>query len=825
MAATSGHAEVDRAFERFKDFVRESATYLENHFSEADTRVKFIDPLLTDVLGWDEHTHIRREENHTDVDERHCIDYVLSYNTPILVVEAKRLLKRFETGSKSKQLLYSLSGVIQQWPNAWSAIRQARQYCDQVGARYALVTNGSQFIAFRAITDGGPWTDGKAVVFRSLDVVEKNFTLFHECLSRAFCSRGRLSEVARREEAELFRERPRAAVTCATTGFRNTLHDVLYQAFREVFLDNADPSPEFLEQCYCTNSDVLKFGRQLDSLLIDPLPSFRTPVHPAKPGDKKDPFEKTVQSLGKSGTDPLVVVMGGDGVGKTTFLQWYFRAHLDRKARQSTVVVTCDYRSIECGVEELHRRTLRELVRGLHNQAATLLTGFEQLKVVFEEPIKRATEGTLKPFVGDREELEKRVAQLIDSLQTEDEEHLAYLVRYLRGRCGRQVTLILDNIDQKKDLFQEKLYHTAQALAHSSGATVILSLREATYQRLMRRPEFNAFTSIDFHVKAQPLGAILEKRLAYLAERFSGESFSFRSSGGAELTVEDLEKFLRLMTRSLLPQERSSQSTECLSAISNGNARLQLQLIYTFLVSGQTKVDEYFWSYSKSETRKVPFHEFLHSIILDDRRVFEEDTGRAFMNVFEPGGSAVASHFTALRILEFFRTGLGQTGLLRAADFVPLERISLEFEGQGLSAQDIAFHVRRMVEFRLLLPQGLAASEDAGIEPVAITKCGVYYLDVLYRDLTYYSLMAHDATLLDEGVCRGIGESLARYSLESKLPIFARNEMARRFVGYLESLENRELNDGAVGKHPVFGKLEFVRRMRQDLERVERELG
>jgi hypothetical protein len=90
----------DKALKQFDQFVTQLDKYINKHYSEADTRVKFIDPLLTLVLGWDEYLHIKREENYKDNEKRRCIDYVLSLQEPVLVVEAKKNLKEFEIPKK-----------------------------------------------------------------------------------------------------------------------------------------------------------------------------------------------------------------------------------------------------------------------------------------------------------------------------------------------------------------------------------------------------------------------------------------------------------------------------------------------------------------------------------------------------------------------------------------------------------------------------------------------------------------------------------------------------------------------------------------------------
>ncbi len=69
---------IDKALESLDQHNKIIESYLDNHYSEADTRVKFIDPLLTKILGWDDFLHIKREENYRTNEDKRCIDYLLS---------------------------------------------------------------------------------------------------------------------------------------------------------------------------------------------------------------------------------------------------------------------------------------------------------------------------------------------------------------------------------------------------------------------------------------------------------------------------------------------------------------------------------------------------------------------------------------------------------------------------------------------------------------------------------------------------------------------------------------------------------------------------
>jgi len=610
--------------------------FVQNHYSETDTRIKFIDPLLKDVLGWDEYLHIKREEQYVKDEDRRCIDYLISLQEPILVVEAKKNLKQFEIPTTLDRIEYSLRGVIKDWENAWSAICQAQRYCSDQGARYALVTNGHQYIVFKAVSEQISWMKGHALVFGSPGILRQHLTLFYECLAKETIAQDKLSEIAFPTVAQLFRKKPRSSIKLANSGYRNDMYSVLDSAFRDVLLDVPQKTPGFLKECYCSSADAMRYSGQLNTALIDPLPIFRTPIEEVQPGHRKDVFNQTIaKDTGTLSGKPLFVVMGGDGVGKTSFLHWYFEEQLPPTVKSNSIVVFCDFRKIECNVDELHTRTLRMIIDQILSQSEASTGDFNQLYEMFRTPIEKELKGALKPFASNREERQKQIAALLIEYQDFSLEHLKAIIFYLKQKKNLSVIVVLDNMDQKDPSLQDKLFQIAHELVYGADLVAIISFREATYRRMVNTPNFNAFASKEFHVKAQPLDLILEKRLNYVGKQFNTQKVSLTYMQKT-LDVVDFDRFIQLIRRSLLSDRADFQILECIASISNCSIREQLGMIYSFFISGQTKIDDYFWSYARNTDTFIPFHEVLYSLLLEDHKFFDEGIGHRFMNIFEP---------------------------------------------------------------------------------------------------------------------------------------------------------------------------------------------
>jgi hypothetical protein len=819
-------ANIDEALGTLRHLVARWAEFMENHYSEADTRVKFIDPVLTQVLGWPEHPNITREESYTQDEERRSIDYTLSLSEPVLVVEAKQLLKEFEIPA-TPQVKFRLNGVLAQSKNAWAAVEQVRAYCDRKQAKYALVTNGRQFIAFQAITERpGGWTKGTAIVWRSPEDLIARFSDFYTCLSKESISNAKLSQIAGENHEQQTRHRPRTFLGVNTSGgYRNELFDVLEQAFGEAFIDVPDPTDEFLEHAYCASDSTIKYGKQLQSLLVDELPEFRQPIYPVKPGHRKDPFDRnlreTLRSMSRGARKiPLVVVMGGAGVGKTTFLEWYFRVHLDKATRDKLVMLHCDYRTIEAEPSDIRERTLALLTDELAVTTSEHCGTYEQMKEIFREHVTAAVAGELKPWANASEELERRISDLITRLKQDRLLTLRLTAAYLRSRVGRHLAIVLDNIDQKLPQVQIKLFQVAQEFATNTQALVIVVMREATYLNLMHTPQFNAFVALDFHVKVQPAAVIMEKRLSFVEIQLAADEDPVTSMSVTDLKIADVRRFVTLMANSLNPAVGDPEILRCLEAVSTSHTRGQLKTVYDFLVSGHTKAAEYL----SKQYKRIPFHEFLSSILLEDRKFFSERDSDRFVNIFALSSQPNASHFTCLRIVAFLRS-LGQDGDCSPGDFVDVATISDQFVSQGLTAAAVFDDLKRLAKFGLVSTESQNSEGLTQSDRFAVTQCGLYYLDSLYFKFPYYSITMTDTMMTDSPAAQNMAGLLRPYVSSRKIPIEARIAAARRYIGYLEDWENRELAHGVIASHAVFGSYRFTSAMLESLAEVERDVA
>ena len=149
--------------------------------NEATTRLRAIDTILFDVLGWDK----------LDVDaELYCraegfADYALKDGTSIcLIVEAKKSDETFAIPVRvfaAAPVGFPL--IAKECPAAELALRQALGYAASEGARFIAITNGFQWVITLTFVADQRVTGLSVYVFESVDAIEKKFGLFWNCFS------------------------------------------------------------------------------------------------------------------------------------------------------------------------------------------------------------------------------------------------------------------------------------------------------------------------------------------------------------------------------------------------------------------------------------------------------------------------------------------------------------------------------------------------------------------------------------------------------------------------------------------------------------------
>jgi hypothetical protein len=334
-------------YEAGKAALDQLITWYDEHAHDLDrnedtTRFHLIDVLLRDVLAWPVE-EITTEEAH----DGKYLDYSLGRPATRMIVEAKRERHYFSlpVGTTALfQRLTSLTDATEGGRDLRAALAQVSGYCASKGVQLAIVSNGTQLVAFVAVrTDGLPPLEGKGLVFSSLSAMRENFHVLWQNLSRAGVEARHLN-IALRDE-ELPSAPPPLSVNIPSYPGHKRRNDIQtgLQIMADLFLEDITRDPtlqeEFLNETYATSGALSQYAmvskeilENRYSLLHEPYVDVETMPVTTKRRMRRDAEldPRLRQDMIASGVSRRPIILLGDvGVGKTMFIRRLI--HVDAK--------------------------------------------------------------------------------------------------------------------------------------------------------------------------------------------------------------------------------------------------------------------------------------------------------------------------------------------------------------------------------------------------------------------------------------------------------------------------------------------------------------
>jgi hypothetical protein len=774
--------------------------------SEADTRAKLIDKVLTEVCFWPEGSVAREERVDSGL-----IDYSLVVRgRRFVAVEAKREGVSFALPEPTHKSL-KLSGTVLTDRHIAEAITQVRGYCDDAGIRYAVATNGYAWMIFRAIREDMPWRDGHARIFPSLEYIESHFTEFWNLISYDAVVAGSLDgEFGTRLAVPRRLERVLDHLYNADLPLRrNRLHFQLYPLIEAVFENIADQEPpEILKSCYVHTGSLRIVVRDLNTVITDAIPEFlldqgAQPVHQS--ADGAGSFGAAVEERIAAEAPPmghlgqLYLLLGGIGAGKTTFIKRYQREvgkpvldggslwfHLD------FLEAPIDPQAIEAFVWQ---RILEDLRTRYH---ALNLETRRNIKQVFRPDIEVLEQTVLRQPGLRGEQYQTALSPYLDKWQSNVSNYVPRLLRFAKGDRRLPVIIFIDNVDQLAPIYQAQVFLLAQRVARTVGSITVLSLREESYYTANLQKTLTAYTSRKFHIASPNFRKMIDYRIRFALDMLENSKgpIDYVLRSGITIDRTDIAEFLKIIETSIFQQNRNI--ARFIEALCFGNMRLALRMFSTFMTSGATDVDKMLTIYRRSEPRSyyVAFHEFVKSIMLNERRYYK-DSASPILNVFDCAAERNSSHFSALRILRMLLLRRGES-TDEGQGYVDIGVLVSVAEDVFDNREDLIRALNRLVARQLVEVNTKSTDSITGASHVRVTSSGWYYCQFLVRSFSYMDLVLQDTPLNEAGTEKELRlmvqqvDNLSDREEEKLARMEVRFARVRTFLAYLKTEEEEE---------------------------------
>lgn len=633
--------------------------------NEARTRLVIINQVLTQVLGWSI-SDLNPEEylpttSPTKQISREWLDYhAKDASGARLVVEAKRLGNTFDFPSVNKARKVSTKALLTNYGNKLAdAVRQAISYSRGVGTSCYAVSNGDQWVISASFVEGIESETLSSIVFYSLEDIQENLGLFIDLLS----PEGMSKQIIFTHVVEGLAVRPEFAKSIndelrpvEPEKKNNYLVAPMERLMSICFRDLVSLShQQMLEYCYVTTdvseSDLL----QLETFVGSTLP-YRVSVDAIdRQSEVEAPLSKESFLAGRQ-TGESVLVVGKAGSGKSTFLA-ILRQRLEKSyGVEGWVLLYVDLknRTQRAASQFSHDRLIDAICKDLLHEAERKYTAlnphaYENLQEIFAGELRRLR-SSMPSSLREGIEFDRRSDSLIQTHIAEPESHLKAYLGFL-ARRGVPATIFLDNVDQGSTDFERVVFQLAQSLNQNTGATVVTTLRDTTYEEASVAGFLDVARHTRFAISPPPFSAVIERRLNYARSRLNADSTLYRQfQTSLRGTPENrVFEFVEILSEMILA--RGSEVQSFIQNIIGTNIRAGLSIVEEFCVSPHTNMNRLFSDYSAKRTNQ-PLDPFVHSLMRGKHMRYSE-SGSRVLNLFHVSRSTRFSHFLSIRVLQF----------------------------------------------------------------------------------------------------------------------------------------------------------------------------
>lgn len=777
-----------------------SAEFHDRLLNEADTRHRVIDPLLHDVLGWPRN-RVRCEE----FIKPGFADYVLERadGGTVLLVEAKKEGEYFKLPdglAGQSSAMYVKVATLLTDPSINDAIMQVRRYCLDIGCDVGAITNGHEWIFFKTFQKEEGWRNLKAFVIVSLKYFSDRFSDAYNFLSYfAITERGSLRRMlldVATYNRELFYPKQKVASYDAPVDanpYASSLRPIADRYFGVI--DENDP--DFMESCYVSNREYdLAFAnarRRLEDAITPYLEQYD--VRQFKDNESGGSFGKRLSKniIASRATD-VVILFGGKGVGKSTFLRKLLFHKPPHVLKKNAVVAIIDLLQTPPDPVLIRDAIWQSLVTDL-DKDGVLSGDRDNLCYLFDDRFQQALRQDLYGLNKVSDNYNFQLNKLVKEWKSDLPYVAARLSKYWRDR-HKAVIAVVDNTDQFKVELQESCFSIAQEISVTLSCLVVISMREERFYASSIHGVLDAYQNSGFHITSPEPNEVFLRRIAYVQRLLASADDEVATALPRRIDREVTSRFFNVLRNEF--NTRSSHLASFLSACSHGNIRLALELFRGFVVSGYTNVREM----TSIGGWTLQIHQVIKPFMIPSRFFYGEQYSR-IPNLLQIRSKVHGSHFTALRILS--RLYVGQD--TKNPPFIPIAKLLIEFSDIFGMREDFEMNIDLLLKHSLVEANNRLEEFDARVDSVKITSYGEFMLNALSRAFTYIELVSHDCAVADQPIANAVAEySNEDYQLylrhERMERVRKRIEKTDHFLTYLEKEEEREIDLFKIHDYP-----------------------
>lgn len=780
---------LDASYATFKSLMPQITSMLSAEDTEADTRLRVIDRVLIEVLGWGR-DEIRAEKR----SGTGFADYLLTIGGKSrLVLEAKRDNRALGVENRNPGSAYKLSGPVFKDEAAHEGIMQACTYAGIQNCELSCVTNGREWIVFRGnrMGDGTNTLEGMAYVFGGFADLDKKFELFHSLISRQAVETVGYRPYFQEAEGQPIRTaifsktlRPQGTARLKPVGdLAHDLDRTMSAFFQQI---TGDDDSDLVRECFVETSE----SRVADARIAKIAEELVSQIQPLESGEGavlRDLIERNQEYKLRE----FVLIVGTKGSGKSTFIERFFKNVLPRRIAHKCVVVRVDLKTNNGDIRGVPSWLDARLMAAAERSIFPEDPEFTALQGMFYDEYKRLKKGSWNSlYQKDRAQFDVDFGQRIEAMRTsEPSKYLQGLMRHVINSRQALPIFVFDNADHFEIEFQQAVYQYARSLYEESACLVLMPITDRTSWQLSKHGALQSFEHTSLFLPTPQTGEVIRKRIRYLEFRTQPDAKESETGyfvkKGISLSLADIAAFARALQRIFIDTESIST---VVGELANFDVRRTLDLIRKTVASPHLGVADLIAAYVSSSAVNLPTFKVERAIIKQGYVAYPIGQNDFVQNLFALDPTLPTSPLLGARILTLLnnvpvREHEGAT--------IDIDQVRAYFAGMGLTGRAVDLWLQVMLSTGLILNYDPTEHDISNVRVLEISPAGRRHLNWATGNLEYLSAMTEVTPILTEATW-------------TKLHRFHNDEWAGRAAKFIEYLLVEDSTYCLVPEHETY---------------------
>ncbi|WP_195707937.1 type I restriction enzyme HsdR N-terminal domain-containing protein [Brucella sp. 10RB9214] len=371
------------------------------------------------------------------------------------------------------------------------------------------------------------------------------------------------------------------------------------------------------KHAYIQSSRRTRFIDPIDKLIRAAAPASHHDATLITDTGKPQPVLDKLRS-GKELEHKVLLLIGGAGAGKTTFVDYLREVALPADLREKTAWIHFNMNLATVSANEIYNWMRKEIIRGIREIYSDIdFDDLDNIKKIYAVDINKFNKGRGRLFDRESEKYNTELADVIKDAEKDLEKTAINYCRFCGGDRGRLLIFVLDNCDKRTLDEQLLMFSVAQWLKTEFQALVILPLREETYDNHRHQPPLDtALKDLVFRIEPPRFQEVLEKRVALALKEAGGPTaktlrYELPNSMHVEYPASEQAKYLVSIMASIFNYDKTIG--RLIMGLSGRNIRTAFEIFLEICNSGYISEGEIFKIKSAKGTYHIPFLSFFVS--------------------------------------------------------------------------------------------------------------------------------------------------------------------------------------------------------------------